>query len=286
MKQRWISQRVGWIAFFTAICLVTGGSVAYASTSRSEHLTTKGNLFTLVGTLRGTTNQMLANTATLVSKVQTVEGQLGQLNEQNQVLQDQVQTNEQLAEQLTTQTNLTQHGIALMQEILGHEKEAQGIAATVASQSDQLAVTLGENTQSLQQLVGDLQISNGQSVQLYGKLGELLSQLAEAKQEFRLFGQLNQLLPSITHSIGGIGSVSKTVGTLTHGLTGSLIPSGNGTATHGITGTITHGVQSLTRGLTDQTSGENSSGSSKTSTASGGGLLSGVTTGVQSLLGG
>lgn len=176
------------------------------------------NLFALIGNLGGTTGSMLRNTQALHKKVQYVEGELGQLNTEESILQQQMVTGSQLSQQLVRQETLTRTDVQLMQQILIRQGQSVNLTGQVATQASQLSTSVQQNVQQLTQLGGSLNTANQESATLNQQMSQLLYELDQATQEFRLFGQVNQLL-SGAGALLGSGASSKSGGS---SLLGSL----------------------------------------------------------------
>lgn len=271
LKSHPIGKKPLWITgIVLCVILVAAGAGSLVSRGQLAGLA-KNNLFSLVGSLSGTTNQMLANTKALSNQVEQVQSKLGQLNQQNQILTEQTQTSNDLSAQLQTQISLTNNGISLMHQILQQEQDTKIVTNQLAGNSNQLAGQIRENSPVLQKLVGSLQVSAQESNTLYGQLDQLLAQLSDSEQEFRLFGQLNQLLPGLSNALGSLSSLGNTLHSQSgnssqplSGLTNGLNHAG-AVATHS-TQTVTHSTPS-------------------SQTNQSGGLLGSITSGLSNLFG-
>ncbi|MDQ0189613.1 hypothetical protein JI721_09020 [Alicyclobacillus cycloheptanicus] len=183
----------------------------------------KGNIFALVGSLNGTVGQMLQHTHALDTQVQEAQSQLGQLEQEEAIVQKQAATGEQLKQTLQTQRQLTENGVNLMQQILTEETQLSHTTGQVADQTGQLTGVVAANANQLRGLLGALQTSNQESNELGNQLDSMLAQLNDSVQEFKLFGQVDNLLSSL------LGK--QTTGTLTGGLSsvlGGLTNAGGG----------------------------------------------------------
>ncbi|OFW81464.1 MAG: hypothetical protein A2201_04605 [Alicyclobacillus sp. RIFOXYA1_FULL_53_8] len=154
------------------------------------------NLFALIGDLGGTTGSMLKNTEILHNKVVFVQGELGQLKTQESVLKQQMVTGSQLSQQLSTQEKLTRTDVQLMQQILARQQQSVALTGQVATQASALSTSVTQNVQQLARLSGSLNTASIESNTLNQQMDQLLSQLDQATQEFRLFGQVDKLLSS------------------------------------------------------------------------------------------
>ncbi|QQE78289.1 hypothetical protein [Alicyclobacillus sp. SO9] len=165
------------------------------------------NLFHLVGSMGDTTTSMLHNTQSLHQQVTQVSKQLSQLQHQEQIVGQQVTTGAQLQSSLQTQVNKTQTDVTLMKEILKTETITAKGTGTIASASHGLLNEVSANNQQLSQLQGALHQSVTQSSALNQQMNSLLQELSSSEQEFRLFGQLHQLLPGILSGSGGSSKI-------------------------------------------------------------------------------
>lgn len=224
--------------------LLIGGMVLYGAVvaytvgaTVNGRALAKNNLFALVGELNGTTSAMLQHTQALSSQVTDVQNQLQALQKQESILQSQEKTGTVLAKSLNRQETLTQQNVDLMQQILAAEQQTAPVAAVLAQKSQALQSAIGQNAQVLSGLNGSLLGASQGSTRLSAEMGPLLSELANAKQEFRSFGQVNQLLKSVglPNATDGLlsGLASATSGPLS-GLANAT--SGNGSGQSGILG--------------------------------------------------
>lgn len=161
------------------------------------------NLFTLIGDLGGTTGSMLKNTEVLHNKVVFVQGELGQLKTQESVLKQQMVTGSQLSLQLSTQEKLTRIDVQLMQQILARQQQSVALTGQVATQASALSTSVTQNVQQLARLSGSLNTASIESNTLNQQMNQLLYQLDQATQEFRLFGQVDKLLSSTSGLLPG-----------------------------------------------------------------------------------
>ncbi len=175
----------------------------------------KQNLFGIAAHMQSTTGSMLANTKALQSRVQTVNQQLSQLSQQEQILSQQQQTSQQMTAALSRQQQLTTNGVSLMRNILNREKTTRSITKSVADETNQLSGNVLQSEAVLTNLANSIQVTNQESVQLNGQMDELLSALNTSLDEFKLFGQIDQLL---TNPL----SVGSHLPALAHGVTSTL----------------------------------------------------------------
>lgn len=181
------------------------------------------NLFALIGDLGGTTGSMLKNTEILHNKVVFVQGELGQLKTQESVLKQQMVTGSQLSQQLSTQEKLTRTDVQLMQQILARQQQSVALTGQVATQASALSTSVTQNVQQLARLSGSLNTASIESNTLNQQMDQLLSQLDQATQEFRLFGQVDKLLSSTSGLLPGNPLGSSSLSSLLP--TSSLLPS-------------------------------------------------------------
>jgi len=181
------------------------------------------NLFALIGDLGGTTGSMLKNTEILHNKVVFVQGELGQLKTQESVLKQQMVTGSQLSQQLSTQEKLTRTDVQLMQQILARQQQSVALTGQVATQASALSTSVTQNVQQLARLSGSLNTASIESNTLNQQMDQLLSQLDQATQEFRLFGQVDKLLSSTSGLLPGSPLGSSSLSSLLP--TSSLLPS-------------------------------------------------------------
>lgn len=222
-----------------AVVVVLCGAVVTHAKNLAKH-----NLFSLVGTLNQTTGTILQNTKALNQQVDTVENKLSQLSTQETIMQKQVQTGGELQSQLSTQIRLTTQNVNLMSQILQSEKTALTATNQVQHQSDALEGQIGENAAVLKGLLQTLGNINASSASLNDKMNGLMTELTSAKQEFRLFGQVNQLLGAPSSPLGSVPSVlggsslGNTLGNTLGTATGSQSsPSGNASSANNSTST-------------------------------------------------
>jgi ABC-type transporter Mla subunit MlaD len=165
------------------------------------------NLFALIDEMSGTTSQLMENTNALHQQITQVEGQLGQLYAQDQIVSKQLQTTQQLAQALSTQEDLTQNGVSLMQQIMTREQKSVALTHQVADQAIQMTGTVQQNVGTLQQLLAALSLSNQESAAMNGKMDALLSELSNSENNFKFFGQLNNLLSKLHVHLPSIPSL-------------------------------------------------------------------------------
>ncbi|GMA62543.1 hypothetical protein NZD89_22460 [Alicyclobacillus fastidiosus] len=266
---------------FLAFCIVLCTCVVAISAIQLSHAKqlAKQNLFQLVGNLDVTTSQILHNTRQLDLQVSHVAGQLNELTTQEEILGQQQTTGQALSTQLSTQVVLTERNVALMQQILTAEEHAGTAAVSVQRGSQTLAGVIARNSVVLSQLDNTLGTTNSESNQLSAQMDNLLGALATSQQEFRLFGQVDQIL-------GGnpLGGATSLLGQATGGLLGSKNPltSVTGGLTHSLQGGSSKAQSSSSSGSGQGTSSarqnttSRNSTSNSTSGASGGGLLGGL----------
>ncbi|WAH36144.1 hypothetical protein [Alicyclobacillus dauci] len=217
----------------------------------------KQNLFSLVGNLNITTGQILTNSQELNGRVGEVEGKLQQLEAQSQILNQQTQTGKSLSDQLSTQIALTTNNVATMEQILHVEQKTSTVASHVQNQSQSLANTIEKNATVLMQLDKTLGTANNESSRLNSQMDNLISELQSSQQEFRLFGQVNDLLG---HK-GLLGNATGFLNKSTSGLLGGS--KGAGSASQAVGG-ATGALQKTTSGLTGGLLGPVLGGSAKT----------------------
>lgn len=211
----------------------------------------KPNLFGIAAGMQTTTGSMLQNTKALQDKVGVVNQDLSQLAKQESILNQQQQTGKQLTEQLTRQQELTQGGVNLMKNILSKEKTTEQKTGTVSHQTAGLSSQVLGSESSLGQLAGAITTTNQESIHLNSQMDALLSALNTSMDEFKLFGQVDQLLPSL----GGIGGLLPSVGQgVGKGVTGVLSGVGSSVG-NTLGGTVGNTVGGTLGGLTGGLSG-------------------------------
>ncbi|WP_035462400.1 hypothetical protein [Alicyclobacillus macrosporangiidus] len=162
-----------------------------------------------VAQLAQSTQQVYQNTKTLSSGVQSVALQLQQLDRQEQILQ---QTGQSLEAALATQADLTAQGVSWMRDILERQRQTQALTHQVAGTAQAMAPAVSDNASGMMSLEAALRDASNSSAALNGQLDALLRELASAQQEFRLFGQLQQLLPiGVSGPQSGLGGVTGAV---------------------------------------------------------------------------
>lgn len=197
--------QIGVIAL--AIVGVVGIGAAVAKQIHPKALAAN-NLFSLVGQLKGTTGSMLENTQALDTEVNRVQTQLAQLDTQEQILNQQATTGQALALQLQRQVQLTGQGVDLMRQILIREHATATITGRVANLTSNITAGLSQNIRDASNLTDALNLTANTSTALNGQMDSLLAELARSEQDFRFFGQVNHLLPTLTQPLLGGGSVS------------------------------------------------------------------------------
>lgn len=264
------------IGIVLCACVV---AICAVQSNRAKQLA-KHNLFQLVGNLDVTTSQILQNTRQLDVQVNHVAGQLNELTTQEDILDQQQRTGQALSTQLSTQVVLTQRNVALMQQILTAEEHAGTAAMKVQRGSQTLASVIAHNNTVLSQLDSTLGTANSESNQLSAQMDSLLGALETSKQEFRLFGQVDQILGG--NPLGGATSV---LGQATGGLLGAKNPLTRvtGGLTHALAGGGSNAQSSSSSGSGQGTSAQSTqnstsdnSTSNSASGASQGGLLGGL----------
>lgn len=176
-----------------------------------------------VAQLAQSTQQVYQNTKTLSSGVQAVAQQLQQLDRQEQILQQQLQTGQSLEAALATQADLTAQGVSWMRDILERQRQTQGLTHQVAGTAQAMTPSVSDNASGMMSLEAALRDASNSSAALDGQLDALLRELASAQQEFRLFSQLQQLLPiggsGPQSGLGGVtGAVRNAVGSVLNAL--------------------------------------------------------------------
>lgn len=177
-----------------AMCAAAGIGDLAASQPALAGALPKQSLFAIAASMQSTTGSMLTHTKGLQGRVQTVNQELNQLSKQEQILTEQQQTSQNMASALTTQQQLTAHGVSLMQSILTREKVTRSITGNVAKMTSGLSNNVLDSETELSGLSGSIVTSGQESVQLNGQMDQLLSALDTSLQEFRIFGQVDQLL--------------------------------------------------------------------------------------------
>lgn len=226
------------------------GAISIVPKSALSNLA-KNNIFALVGSLNGTTGQMLQHTKSLAVNVDHVKGQLSQLETQQKIIQEQTATGQKLQQELTTQKQLTVDGVNLMEQILSGETSLSKVTSTVADQTGQLTGVVRDNAVVLGNLLGALNTSNKESNELSGQLDQLLAQLGDSKQEFKFFGQVDTLLHGLLgKSTSSSGSTIPSLGGLLGGSTTSSSNSASASgSTQSGTSSSSNPLQSLLNGL-------------------------------------
>lgn len=225
------------------------------------------NLLALIGNLGGTTGSMLRNTQALHTKVQYVEGELGQLNTQESILRQQLVTGNQLRQQLATQETLTGTDVQLMQQILSRQQQSVSLTGQVAAQAKELSSSVSQNVQQLNYLAGSLQTASAESSTLNQQMSQLLYQLDEATLEFRLFGQVDNLLSGAGGLLGTGPSSKSGFSSLLSSV--PLLGSPSGNSARSKSGSHSSGSGSGTGSKSNSGSGSNSNLGSSTSSSSG-----------------
>lgn len=249
---------VGLLAVLVVVGGVAAAPKALAGVKTPDLL--KNNIFALIDQMSGTTDGLLANTGALHQQIQQVEGQLGELGQQDQIVSQQLQTTQQLQQALSTQEDLTRNGVSLMQQIMSREEVSVSLTHQVATQAQQMSGAVQGNVQALNHVLSSLAASNTASEQMNSKMDQLLAELSDAEDNFKVFGQLNSILNSLhlqlpklpsvnlpklpilggSGSSGGSSSSSGSGGTSSGNTTGS-----GGASSGGVLGTIGNAVGSL-----------------------------------------
>jgi hypothetical protein len=227
------------------VVLVGGGIAEWATMQpKLSGMMPKQNLFGIAASMQTTTGNMLSNTKALQTKVDGVNENLGQLAQQEQILGQQEQTGKQLSGALTRQQQLTSHGVSLMKNILSREKKTGQLTNTVSKRTTGLASSVVQSEGALGGLANGVTVTNQESVHLNNQMDALLSALDESLQEFKSFGQVDQLLGRL-----GLGSLVPTLGqdastgiSKTLSSVGGTVGSTVGNAVGGTLGTLTGGL--------------------------------------------
>jgi len=214
------------ITAIVAVVCVAGLGVVAAKQVQPKTLAAN-NLFALVGQLKVTTASMVGDTESLQAQVNHVQTQLQQLDAQAQILRAQAQTGQALATQLQRQVSLTTEGVDFMKQILMREHQTATITAQVATLTSSLTAGIDANTRQAENLTGALERVAATSNVLSGQMDGLLAQLTRSEQDFRFFGQINHLLPTLTQPLLGNGTGSGS---------GTVLPSNGTSSTSGSSG--------------------------------------------------
>lgn len=214
-------------AVVAAVLVLSGITLTAVHPTLSLPNMKKLNLFQLVGNMNQTTSKMLNNTEALHTQVSKVSQQLSQLQQQESILGQQLSTGKQLEAALSTQITRTQTDVNLMRDIYQKETISAQRTSLIAKRSAALTNSVAANNAELIKLQSALNLSVSESATMNHQMDILLAQLATSKQEFKFFGQVGNLLGSLTGSSGQTG-VSGVVGGATSA-TGSIVNSTSST---------------------------------------------------------
>jgi hypothetical protein len=208
----------------TGLVVACAAAIAAGAPLVQKQLSAAPNIFSLVGSLHGTTAKILTNTRDLGAQVNQVESKLSDLTQQEQILNQQTATGQALASQLQTQVALTSHNLDLMRQILTVEQATTTVTNELPQKSSLLASQIGGSANVLNSLDSTLATTSTESNALNAQMDTLLSELQSSQQEFRVFGQVNQLLRGLNPGVGNpAGLLSKPLKSLTGALSGNAL---------------------------------------------------------------
>ena len=246
------------------VLAITAGVVAGAPLVQKQ-LSAAPNIFSLVGSLHGTTSKILTNTRALNTQVNLVESKLSDLTQQEQILTQQIATGQALAGQLQTQVGLTSKNLDLMRKILTVEQATTSLTNQLPQKSTLIAAQIGNSAKVLTALDSTLVTTSQESSTLNSQMDTLLAELQSSEQEFRAFGQVNQLLAGLNPGTGSAASLlSKPLKSVTGALTGNSLSGGNVISGNTLPKTASSALGSVTNSLGSLTSSSSQTASNQT----------------------